>query len=116
MTAEILTFVEELKTRSDVIGVILFGSWARRDNRPDSDVDLVVILTDSYRRTVEYRKGRVFEIIYTTQKGAFDYWQNHRDDAFGLWEVALILFDRDGTIEKLAGDIKAILAAGKPPI
>jgi predicted nucleotidyltransferase len=37
-------FIEELKARSDVLGVIMFGSWARGNNRPDSDVDLVVIL------------------------------------------------------------------------
>lgn len=36
MNKETQTFLEELKQRSDVLGVILFGSWARGNNRPDS--------------------------------------------------------------------------------
>jgi predicted nucleotidyltransferase len=40
-----------LKQKSEVLGVILFGSWARGNNRPDSDVDLVVIGCGSFRTT-----------------------------------------------------------------
>lgn len=46
MNTDTKQFIEELKGRSDVLGVIMFGSWARGNNRPDSDVDLVVILTE----------------------------------------------------------------------
>jgi predicted nucleotidyltransferase len=46
MNQETETFLEELKQKPEVLGVILFGSWARGNNRPDSDVDLVVILTN----------------------------------------------------------------------
>jgi predicted nucleotidyltransferase len=116
MNEETKTFLEELKQRSDVVGVIMFGSWARGNNRPDSDVDLVVILTEGYRRTVEHRNGQPFEIIYTTEKGALDYWEGHKDDAAGLWEVAKILYDKDGTIEQLKIKIKQILDAGKKAI
>lgn len=109
-------FLEELKQRDDVLGVIMFGSWTRGNNRPDSDVDLVVILTEGYRRTVENRNGQAFEIIYTTEKGAFEYWENHKDDAAGLWAVAKILFDKDGSIERLKTRIKKVLDVGKKPI
>lgn len=108
--------MEELKQRPDVLGVIMFGSWARGNNRPDSDVDLVVILTEGYRRTVEHRNGQAFEIIYTTEKGAFDYWESHKDDAAGLWAAAKILFDKDGAIERLKTKIMQVLDAGKKPI
>ncbi len=116
MNEETQKFLEELKQRSDVLGVIMFGSWARGNNRPDSDVDLVVILTEGYRRTIEHRNGQPFEIIYTTGKGAFDYWEGHKDDAAGLWAVAKILYDKDGTIEQLKIKIKEVLDAGKKPI
>ncbi|MBI4714150.1 nucleotidyltransferase domain-containing protein [Candidatus Uhrbacteria bacterium] len=116
MNEETQKFLEELKQRSDVLGVIMFGSWARGNNRPDSDVDLVVVLTEGYRRTVEHRNGQPFEIIYTTGKGAFDYWEGHKDDAAGLWSVAKILYDKDGTIEQLKNKIKEVLDAGKKPI
>jgi Nucleotidyltransferase domain. len=94
----------------------MFGSWARGNNCPDSDVDLVVILADGYRRTVDHRNGQVFEIIYTTENGAFEYWESHKDDAAGLWAVAKVLFDKDGTIERLQTKIKEVLDAGKKPI
>lgn len=116
MNTETQKFLDELKQRSDVLGVIMFGSWARGNNRPDSDVDLVVILTEGYRRTVEHRNGQSFEIIYTTEKGAFDYWEGHKDDAAGLWAVAKILFDKDGTVERLKTKIKEVLDAGKKAI
>lgn len=116
MNEETKIFLEELKQRPDVLGVIMFGSWARGNNRPDSDVDLVVILTEGYRRTVEHRNGQPFEIIYTTEKGAFDYWEGHKDDAAGLWEVAKILHDKDGTIERLKSKIKEVLDTGKKVI
>ena len=44
MNKTIVDFVEELKNDPNVIGVIMFGSWARGNNREDSDVDLVVLL------------------------------------------------------------------------
>jgi predicted nucleotidyltransferase len=109
-------FLEQLKQRADVIGIIMFGSWARGNNRPDSDVDLVVILTEGYQRTVEQRDGQDFEIIYTTEKGAFEYWKGHRDDAAGLWAVAKILYDKDGIIEDLKDKIQKILKEGKKPV
>lgn len=109
-------FLEELKQRPDVVGVIMFGSWARGTNRPDSDVDLVVILTEGYRRTVERRDGQDFEIIYTTEKSAFEYWESHKDDAAGLWAVAKVLYDKDETIEGLRNKIQKVLEEGKKPI
>ncbi len=109
-------FLEELKNREDVVGVILFGSWARGNNRPNSDVDLVVILDEGYQRCVENKNGQIFEIIYTTEKDAFDYWESNKDDAFGLWSVAKILYDRDGKIQELKERITDVLNVGKKEI
>ena len=109
-------FLEELKNRKDVVGVILFGSWARGNNRENSDVDLVIILEDGYKRCIENRNGQVFEIIYITEKGAFDFWESNKDDAYGLWSVAKILFDRDGRIQTLKDKITTVLEQGKKDI
>jgi len=116
MNQETINFVEDLKKDPNVTGVILFGSWARGNNRPESDVDLVVILKEGYKRTVEYRNNQAFEIIYTTDKGAFDFWESHKDDAAGLWEVAKILYDADGTVANLEEKIKKVLKEGKKTI
>ena len=116
MNEQTKLFLEELKNRKEVVGVILFGSWARGNNRENSDVDLVIILEDGYQRCIENRNGQVFEIIYTTEKGAFDFWESNKDDAYGLWSVAKILFDRDGRIQTLKDKITTVLEQGKNDI
>ena len=113
---ETQTFVEDLKQRSDVTGIVLFGSWARGNNRPDSDVDLLVILTDGFKRTVEYRNQQAFEIIYTTAQPALDFWKNNLNDCAGLWEVAQILYDKAGVVQQLHHAAEELLKSGKPPI
>lgn len=45
-----LDFLDNLKSREDVLGVVLFGSWARGNQRATSDVDLVVIVKEGYKR------------------------------------------------------------------
>jgi hypothetical protein len=116
MHPTIQRFLDELDQQPHVLGVILFGSWARGNNRPDSDVDLIVVVTDGQRRCVEYRDGQAFEITYTTEQGALDYWQSHRDDTAALWDVAKVLYDKDGTIARLRGECSRLLAAGKQPL
>ncbi len=106
-------FIQELKLRDNVLGIILFGSWARENNRLDSDVDLVVILDNGYQRTVEKREGQIFEIIYSTAESALDYWKSNRDDCAGLWEVAKILYDKDGTVKKLQSEVELLIKQGK---
>ena len=116
MNEQTKLFLEELKNRKNVVGVILFGSWARGNNRENSDVDLVIILEDGYQRCIENRNGQIFEIIYTTEKGAFDFWKSNKDDAYGLWSVAKVLFDRGGRIQTLKDKITSVLEQGKKDI
>jgi predicted nucleotidyltransferase len=106
-------FVEGLKSNSDVSGVILFGSWARGNNRPDSDVDLVVINESRHQRSFVKVGGQNFEIIYTTADSALEYWKSNPNDAANLWEVAQVLFDRDGKISNLKSETLEFLASGK---
>lgn len=80
---------------------MFFGSHARGDSRPDSDIDLVVILKEGYKRAAEYFEDQAFEKIYTTEQAAIEYWQNNKHDAVGLWTVAKVLFDQDDTGERL---------------
>lgn len=94
-------FIELKKADSNVLAVIVFGSYARGNSRPDSDIDLVVILKDGYKRAAEDFEGQAFEIIYTTEKSAVEYWNANKHDAVGLWSVAQVTFDRDGTGERV---------------
>jgi predicted nucleotidyltransferase len=116
MNQETQEFIAELKTRPDVLGIILFGSWARGNNRPDSDVDLVVIIQTGFKRTVEYRNKQAFEIIYNTVDGAINFWMTHGDDCAGLWEIAKILYDKDGSVKLLQSEAQKIIQNGKKEI
>jgi predicted nucleotidyltransferase len=109
-------YIEELQTNSHILGIILFGSWARGNNRPDSDVDLLVIVQHGFKRTVEYREGQAFEITYTTEQGAMAYWQSNPDDAIELWNIAKVLFDRDGTLARLQKSARELKEKGKLPL
>lgn len=99
-----------------MVGIILFGSWARGNNRPDSDVDLLVIVTDGFKRTVEYHDGQAFEIIYTTAESAWAFWQDHLDDCAGLWLVAQVIYDPNSIVHDLKNKAATLIAAGKPPL
>lgn len=46
-------FFEELRQRPEVVGVLLFGSQARGNSRPDSDIDLVVLVSEGFQHAVE---------------------------------------------------------------
>lgn len=109
-------FVEELKAREEVEGIILFGSWARGNQRPGSDVDLIVIVNEGYKRAVESHYDQVFEIIYLTSNAAIEYWNEHRDENARLWAVAKILYDKGGAVEILESKAKEFIAEGKKPI
>ncbi len=109
-------FIDELKARPDVVGIILFGSWARGNNRPNSDVDLLVIVTDGFKRTVEYRDGQAFEIIYTTAEAAWAFWQDNLDDCAGLWLVAQVIYDSNSIVHDLKNKAETLITASKPPM
>ena len=116
MNKETKDFVNGLKKDSNVLGVVLFGSWARGSNRIGSDVDILVILKEGYKRTIEYLDNQAFEIIYSTKKEAFDFWKSNRDDAAGFWEDANILYDVGGVVASLKKKKKKILKEGKKEI
>ena len=109
-------FLDELKQRPDVRGVILFGSQARGDSRPDSDADLVVLVSDGFERAVEERDGQAFEIIFISEANARGYFATNADTAAEFWQVAKVLYDRDGAAERLEQEGRKKLAEGKPAI
>jgi len=109
-------FVKKLDTDENVLGVILFGSWARGNNRPNSDVDLIIIQKEGMQRCVETHDDQVFEIVYTTPNEALKFWQENKDGCYGLWSVAKIILDKDGAVEKLREKGQEVINQGKPSI
>ena len=109
-------FIAELREKPEVLGILLFGSWARGNHREDSDVDLMVIVEHGFHRIVEKRANQAFEIIFTSEGDAVSFWHANRDDAAELWRTARILFDRDGTMQRLQRVGTEIISQGKAPL
>jgi predicted nucleotidyltransferase len=101
LNKETISFMQQLKTNKNVLGIVLFGSWARGTQRNDSDVDLLVIVKEGYKRSVEYYESQAFEIIYTTPLGAKKYYKTDLDATYRFWAHAKVLFDRDNTVKAL---------------
>ena len=109
-------YIQELTARPEVAAVILFGSRARGDNRPDSDVDLIVLVPQGYRRATEERDGQAFELLFLSDGVARDYFLQNLDTAAEFWASAKILFERDDAASRLRSDMRQVLAAGKPAL
>lgn len=109
---ELKNFLKELEDNPEVRSVILFGSHARGNARVDSDVDLIVICNET-KRGVEKRNGQFFELVYVTEEDAKTFYLENRDNAVRTWEIARILFDRDGTAEKIKQFVCDIEREGK---
>ena len=96
--------------------MILFGSQARGDSRPNSDVDLLVLVPDGYRRAVDEREGQAFELLFLSEDVARGYFHQNLDTAAEFWASAQILFERDGGASRLGAEVQKVLAAGKPAL
>jgi hypothetical protein len=106
-------YFNKLQANENVLGIILFGSWARGNNRADSDIDLLVIVKDGFKRTVETYEGFDFEMTFTTQAGAIKFWSENPNDCVDLWESGQVIFDRDGTIQRLQAFAIKLKTKGK---
>jgi predicted nucleotidyltransferase len=106
-------YLGKLKERENVLSVILFGSFARANNREGSDIDLLVVTIDVTKRSIEYFEGQAFEIVYTTEDDACKFYYANTQNAVRFWEVAQILFDRNGSAHRLQAVCEAIKAEGR---
>ena len=113
MNQQIENFVNKLKDEERTEGVLLFGSWARGNNRSNSDVDLLVIVSDGYSREIEEYEGKLFEIVYSTKESAIDYWKSDMNGCANLWEVGQILYSKGNQMENLKTKAKTLLMEGK---
>ena len=116
MNEQTKLFIENLKKQDGVLGVVLFGSWARGNNRPDSDIDLLVVSKTDTKREVERKDGQTFEIVYATEKDAASFYKDNRDSCVRFWEIAKIIFDKEGAVERIKNVAEKIKEEGKKPI
>ncbi|MBI4599183.1 nucleotidyltransferase domain-containing protein [Candidatus Uhrbacteria bacterium] len=101
MESIIQSFVDELKAKDSVVGIALFGSYARGEQRPNSDVDVLVVTTEGVWRDIEFRNGQAFEMVYASKKDTLDFYGKNPNDAVQLWKDAKIVYDPQGVMEEI---------------
>jgi hypothetical protein len=69
-----------------------------------------------YRRALDERDGRAFELLFLSEEVASGYFHQNVDNAAEFWASARILFDRDGAAARLRVQVQGMLAAGKPAL
>lgn len=108
--------VDELKCKKDVLGIAVFGSYARGEARPNSDIDLLVIIKNGVRRDVEKRGERTFEYLYVSFPAAMKFYKENPDDCVQLWEDAVVLYDKKGYLRRLKALAGRLRKRGKKPL
>lgn len=109
-------FIEELKKDKNTKGILIFGSYARGDQRKTSDIDILVLVNKGAWRDVKIRDDQIFEIVYSSLKNAKDFYQDNQNNAVRQWADVNIIFDRDGEMKKLKKFVSKIRKKGKPKL
>jgi predicted nucleotidyltransferase len=104
--------LEELRADPEVTAVFLFGSHARGEDRPDSDIDLLVIARGPFHKTVARRAGVEFEVFRNNPEDTVAFWRANRDDFESFWRDARPLFDREGTVARMTAAAASVRAGG----
>lgn len=114
--ADLNQLVDELKGRPETLGIAVFGSFARGEDRPNSDIDVLVIIKKGVRRDVERRGKRTFEFVYASFPKAMEFYKANPNDCVQLWRDAVVLCDKSGYMKRLHAFAKRLEKKGKPPV
>jgi predicted nucleotidyltransferase len=111
--AELIELADDLRKRPEVLGVALFGSCARGDNRPDSDIDVYVLVDEGSWRDVEVRGDRHFEFVYSSEEASRAFWKASADEFVQLWVDARILLDEHGKLNGFRREAEELRRNGR---
>ena len=116
MQTALNAFLKELKQNPDNLAVALFGSHAKGTNRPDSDIDLLIITKNITQRGIEKKHGREFEIVYATASNTESFYKKDPDNCVRFWQHAKILFDPENILGKFQQNAQILAKQKKAPL
>lgn len=116
LDADTRDLIDELKAKDEVLSIAIFGSYARGEARPNSDIDVLVIIKKGVRRDVETRGKRTFEFVYASFPEAMKFYKSNPNDCVQLWKDAVVLYDKKGYMRKLDAFAKRLQKKGKEPL
>lgn len=95
----------------DILAALLFGSWAKGSETPDSDIDLLIVAdrinTKRHRRGIEiaYIKhslpGLSLDILLLTKEEVLSNFRNHNPLFLDIAEEGIIILDKDNLLKNL---------------
>jgi len=94
----ITNFVKLRLEKGGVSAVLLYGSYARGTQHEQSDVDIIFIVDEGFKREITTHAGLLFEVLEQTKNNLYSFWQKTLDidRHWYLWKDIKILYDRDG--------------------
>ena len=114
MNEAIQRYVDELAADPAVRGVILFGSHARGNARPDSDADLVILVErDQFEMGFAERDGQKFELLRWSEADRHPPRTDNRDQAADFSQAAEVLHDLDGAAARVRDHAAEMAGRGK---
>ncbi len=113
---EVEAFINELKEQKGVLGIAVYGSQVRGNTRPDSDIDLYILVDNGVWRDVETRSNKTFELVYSSKAETEKHASAHLDDYLNLMSLAKIVYDENGQLGKMQEEAMRKIEAGKKPL
>lgn len=101
-------YYEKLQRDPTVQAIFLFGSTARGEARPDSDIDLLVIAAGSFRHEILNHEGVEFEVFFNNESDTVLFWRENHDDFASFWADAQVIFDREGAVGRLRAEARTL--------
>lgn len=114
-------FAEELKTRPDVLGVILAGSWLEGDPDLHADIDIPVILhpdAETRQRGNLWREGIEIEYLENSPQQIRAYFRQETKSPHTAHMLAhgIIAWQRDPVVADLIEEAQTIWKKGPEPV
>jgi len=109
-------FIKQRQMRGDISAVLLYGSYARGTQHANSDVDIMFIVDQGFKRECVVQDGLLFEIIEETSSDVYSYWQKNLDEDrhWNLWKDVKVLYDRDGEGKEIINRAHSLLTERQP--
>lgn len=100
-----------------IISAVIYGSWTRREQTNDSDIDILLISNEINPKRQRRRKeiasikehlfsGYPFDILLLTSEECISNFENHNPLFLDIASEGIILKDTEGFINKIMDDTK----------
>lgn len=109
-------FIKQRQMRGGISAVLLYGSYARGTQHANSDVDIIFIVDQGFKRECVIQDGLLFEVLEETKSNVYSFWQKNLDEDrhWYLWKDVKVLYDRDGEGKEIVSHALSLLTERQP--